>query len=219
MNRTTLTPAQTAWLTATFDRNRTAFGGARMVATDGEPEKAAADADAGEAGKAAAKGDGKASGDEALGEGGKRALEAERDARKAAEDQVKALKGEFDGFKTALTTALGIKPDEGNKGQDALTVVQDQLAAMQRESAVLRLANEHKITDAEDLEILATAKDADSMKKLAERLAPKEQERDAKSRTPKPDRSQGGGSGNGKPNATSVAQVMADRAAARASKN
>lgn len=214
MKRSVLNPTQAAWLAETFDRNRALFGDARMMA-DGDGDKAAEGA-ASDKSTDGDKGE-KPTGDEPLGEGGKKAIEAEREARKAAEDQMKALKGEFDNFKGALTTALGIKPEGDDKGTDALTAVQEQLAAIKHESAVLRLANEHKITDATDLELLATAKGADSMKKLAERLAPKEQDRDAKSRKPQPDRSQGGG--NGESGSKSVAQVMADRRAARAEKN
>lgn len=218
MKRSILNAQQSAFLAATFDRNRSLYGGFRMEVEPTPEEKAAADraaADAKAAGdKPNDKADAKADADH-LGDAGKKALDAERDARKAAEDQVKSLKGEFDGFKTALTEALGIKPKEGDGTQDALTAVQQQLAAMQRESSVLKLANEHKITDAKDVELLATAKDADSMKSLAERLAPKEDpERDAKSRQrPKPDKGQGGSGGSGSPK--SVNQLMDERRAAR----
>lgn len=191
MKRTILTPAEYGWLAATFDRNKALYGGLQM-ADEPKPDPAKAeDPDP--------KPDPKVDPDpdEKLGEPGKKALDAERDARKAAEDQAKQLKSEFDGFKAALLEGLGIKPDDGDKGEDALKTVQSQLAAMQHESAVLKLANEHKITDGKDLELLATAKDAESMKKLAERLAPAEPDRDAKSRTPKPDRTQGGGTSGG----------------------
>jgi hypothetical protein len=203
VKRTILTPAQTAWLSATIDRNRLIFGDARMMAEDADADDGVGggDDDKSDADKDADKGKGvDKSGDEPLGEPGKKALDAERDARKAAEQQVTALKGEFDGFKTALTTALGIKGKEGDGAEDALTAVQKELASIRHEAAVLRLANEHKITDAKDLEILKTATDEDSMKKLAERLAPSEEnQRDAKSRTrPKPDRGQGGSSSDGK---------------------
>ena len=190
MKRSILTADQTDWLSDVFARNRALYGGLRMEegseGDGGEP----ADGDKQDEGKP----DDKPSGE--LGENGKKALDAERDARKAAEDQVKALKTEFDGFKSALTDAFGIKAKDGD-GADALAAVQQQLAAMQHESAVLKLANEHKITDAKDLEILATAKDSDSMKTLAERLAPAEQEQDGggKPRPPRPkvDKAQGGG--------------------------
>jgi len=196
MKNSTLRPDQIAWLSDTLARNRARFGGLRMEDEgDGKPDEG------GDGKSDDGKPDGKADEgkkDEPLGEGGKKALESEREARKQAEKQAESLKGEFDGFKKALAEGLGIKTDGGDKGEDALTAVQNQLAAMQREAAVLRLANEHKITDKEDMALLASAKDDDAMKKLAERLAPTEPEGDARSpRKPKPDRTQGGGAGGG----------------------
>lgn len=134
---------------------------------------------------------------EPLGEGGKAAIEAEREARKAAEAQFKALKGEFDRFKDSLSKAFGVEPAKGDNA-DTLKTVQDQLTAMQHESAVLRLANEHKITDKDDLEILGSAKDTEAMQKLAARLAAKADE-DAKKNSPGPraDLTQGGTNGTG----------------------
>jgi hypothetical protein len=214
MKNSTLRPDHAAWLSDTIARNRARFVGLRMEAEGGEGKP-----DEGAEGKAVEKVDDGKSDDEPLGEGGKKALKAERERAAAAEDQAKALKGEFDGFKSALAQALGIKTDGDDKSEDALVAVQNQLAAMQREAAVLKLANEHGIADKEDLELLASAKDEEAMKKLAERLAPSEQERDAKSRKPKPDRTQGGGGGTGdRPSGGSVAQVIAERRAARAAK-
>ncbi len=213
MKNSTLRPDQVAWLADTMARNRARFGGYRMEADGDKPDEKPDES------KPDEKPDGDKPDDEPLGEGGKKALKAERERAAAAEEQAKALKGEFDGFKSALATALGIKTDEGDGSEDALTLVQNQLAAMQREAAILKLANEHGIADKEDLELLSSAKDEEAMKKLAERLAPSEQERDAKSRKPKPDRTQGGGGGNGdRPSGGSVAQVMAERRAARAAK-
>lgn len=126
--------------------------------------------------------------DEPLGEPGKKALEAERDARKAAEADLSALRSEFDSFKTALTEAVGVKPKKGDDG-DALTQVQQQLQQMQRENAVFRLAAEHGITDKEDLDLLRSATDEQAMTKLAGRLAAKAE---AAPGTPKPDATQGG---------------------------
>lgn len=216
MKRSILSHADAAWLTQTMTRNRSLFGGARMMADDDGDGKA--DDAANNASDDKATDD--TTGDKPLGEGGKKALEAERQARKDAQKQVETLRTEFDGFRSALTDALGIKTNGDDKGEDALTAVQEQLAAMQRESSVLRLANEHRITDAHDLELLATAKDADSMKRLAERLAPSDEQHDATSRTrPKSDRSQGSDSSRDKQSGgRSVAQVMADRAAERAAK-
>lgn len=190
MKRSVLSPEQAAWLAQTFDRNRK-YAGMRMMADEGgdggddKSDEGKSDEGKSDAGKS----------DAELGEGGKKALEAEREARKAAEDQVKTLKGEFDGFKSALLEGLGIKSDDKDKGDDALTTVQQELALIRQESAVLKLANTHKITDEGDLKILASATDAEQMKALAERLAPVEGEPDTKSRRPKPDPSQGGGSG------------------------
>lgn len=125
---------------------------------------------------------------EALGDAGKKALEAEREARREAEKNLNALKSEFEGFKTSLSEAFGVKPKEGDDG-DALKAVQDQLAQMQRETAVFRLAAQHQITDADDLDLLKSAKDETAMTKLAERLAAKA---DKTPGTPKPDTTQGG---------------------------
>lgn len=188
MKRTTLNPDQAAWLKATFDRNRARFAGLQMMADDpaggDDPDPEGDDPD-----------------DEPLGEGGKKALDSERAARKAAEDRVKALESEFGGFKKALTEGLGLTSEDGDKGGDALALVQKQLADMQHESSVLRAANEHKITDPDDLALLSSAKDEDAMKKLAERLAPTDAGSDAKShKSPKPDRTQGGGAGGGDDN-------------------
>lgn len=128
-----------------------------------------------------------AAADEPLGEPGKKALEAERDARKNAESQLAALRGEFDTFKTGLTEALGVKPKKGDDA-DALTQVQEQLARMQRDNSVLALANEHKITDKEDLDLLRSTTDEQARIKLATRLAAKADETPG---TPKPDTTQG----------------------------
>ena len=130
-------------------------------------------------------------GDEPLGEGGKKALEAERDARKQAEADLAALRKDFDGFKTELSKAFGIQPATGD-GADAVTQLQRQLNAMQHETAVYRLAAQHEITDQDDLELLKSATDEAAMTKLAERLAAKA----AAPGAPKPDATQGGGSGS-----------------------
>lgn len=213
MKRSVLSPEQAAWLAQTFDRNRK-YAGMRMEEGDGKTEDKADDA------KSETETE-----DKPLGGNGEKALKAERERASAAEEANKALKSEFDGFKSALLEGLGIKSeDDKGKETDALATVQQQLAAIQRESAVLKLANTHKITDEGDLTILASATDAEQMKKLAERLAPKEQDSDAKSRNkPKPDRTQGGGDGSGASAGGSIAahreQLAADRAAKQANSN
>jgi hypothetical protein len=129
--------------------------------------------------------------EESLGEGGKKALEAERSARQQAETDLKALRSEFDGFKSSLSEAFGVKPATGD-GSDALKTMQEQLNQMQRDTSVYRLAAQHSITDEEDLELLRSAKDEAAMTKLAGRLAAKA---DEKPGIPKPDSTQGGGHG------------------------
>lgn len=130
------------------------------------------------------------SGDEPLGEGGKKALEAEREARKQAEADLADLRKNFEGFQAKLSEAFGVKSATGD-GDDAVTQLQQQLNTMQHETAVYRLAAQHEITDEVDLELLKSATDEAAMTKLAERLAAKA----SAPGTPKPDATQGGGSG------------------------
>lgn len=47
-----------------------------------------------------------ATSDETLGEGGKKALSAERDARKAAEKALADMRGEFEAFKTSMSEQI-----------------------------------------------------------------------------------------------------------------
>ncbi len=202
MKRTTLTPTQSAWLAETFRRNAALYGGMQMKEGD-EGAEGGGDEGAGkESEQSAKKGAGaddagKAKdGDEPLGAAGKKALETER-------AEVKKLRSELDGFKSALGEALGIKPDdETNQQADLLASVQEQIAGMQRDAAVLKLANTHRITDEDDLELLKSATDDEAMKRLAERLAPTADESDeqSKKRRPKPDPSQGGGNAGGADN-------------------
>lgn len=131
----------------------------------------------------------KSTGDEPLGEGGKKALEAERDARRNAETELATLRGEFETFRTSLTEAFGVKPN-GKDSSDTLSQVQEQLAQMKRDNSVLALANEHKITDKDDLDLLRATSDDEARSKLAARLASKAED-EKKPGTPKPDATQG----------------------------
>lgn len=203
MKRNLLSPRDAAWLANTMQKRRSQFAGWRM-----EADPAPADAPPADPAPSSADKDG----DEPLGEGGKKALDAERDARKAAEGQLSALRGEFDAFKTALTEAVGVKPEKGKEG-DPLTQVQQQLAQMQRENAVFRIAAEHSITDKDDLDLLRSATDEQAMSKLAGRLAEKAAETPG---TPKPDATQGGTGGSVKadvaPGVARLRQAYADTA-------
>lgn len=133
--------------------------------------------------------DDKPTGDQPLGDAGKKALDAERDARKKAEGDLSALRKEFDGFRSTLAEAFGVTSDKGGDG-DTLTTVQQEVATLRHEALVYRLAATHSITDEDDLELLKSAK-AEQAPKLAERLAAKA-EAETKPGTPKPDTTQGG---------------------------
>ena len=128
--------------------------------------------------------------DKPLGENGERALKAERDARKALETQLTDLK-------KGLASALGVK-DDGDKPSDGdtLVAVQQQIADMKHENAVLLLAGAHKITDKDDLDLLRTTREPEALAKLAARLgATSPATDDGKPRRPRADLSQGSGSG------------------------
>ncbi|TSD68125.1 hypothetical protein [Aeromicrobium piscarium] len=196
-----LSPDAQAWLNATFDRNRRKYAGLTMMA-DGEAGDDADKGDGTDSGETTkgsnAKEEAKPKtgsgekGDEQLGEGGKKALEAEREERKK-------LKGELDQFKNSLAEALGIKTEKGDgDGNDLVTTLQQKVEGMQREAAVLKLANEHKITDKDDLELLGSTSDDATREALAKRLAPGENGNGA----PKPDRTQGGGGSAGEKTTT-----------------
>lgn len=178
MKKNTLNSRSADWLAETFERNRALYGGMRMMADEPNPE-------------ADKKNDPKPD-ESQLGEGGKAAIQAERDARKKAEQDLAALRGEFDGFKSSLSEAFGVKPEKDKGDDETLATIQAQLADMRSESEVLRLANEHKITDKDDLELLSSAKDSDARNKLAARLAGKADETDSKKKpAPRPDLTQG----------------------------
>lgn len=172
MKRTTLSPRDAAWLAQTFERNAGMFAGWRMQADPEPPADPTPTPDP----------------DEPLGEPGKRALDAEREARKSAEAAVAGITRDFEDFKTSLASALGIKPKDDDG--DVLATVQQQLAAIQKEAAVLRVANQYEITDKDDLDLLAAAGTDEARDKLAARLAAKKD--DPAPGTPKPDLTQGG---------------------------
>ena len=128
--------------------------------------------------------------DEALGENGKKALEREREARKALEGQVSQMRDAF-------AQALGVKADSKTDVGDLLGTFQQRLDAMQHENTVERVARVNGITDDADIEFLRSAKDEDHMNKLAVRL--KAASEPAAPGTPKPDRTQGPQGSDNKP--------------------
>jgi len=129
------------------------------------------------------------------------------------------LETKLNGIRDALKVAAGVD-DKKADDSDVIAAVRNELAGLRHENAVEKAARRHGITDDDDLKILAAATDAEAMERLAARLAPKADEGETKTKpgkpgNPKPDPSQGKG-GGGAVRPTSIAQVMADRAAARA---
>ena len=157
--------------------------------------------------------------DEALGAAGLKALQTERDARKALETQLADLKSkQIDPKKLAEALGLEVPKDAKSTGEEILTGLQQQLADMKHETALYRIAAKHSITDADDIEILKGVKDEAAMEKLATRLAKKVDAPPVDPKKPKVDKSQHRGAGDGG-KATSVQQVMAERRAAREKAN
>jgi hypothetical protein len=209
-----------------LDFHRSTFGNLRMEDTGGdgsgddgkdkdEADKTKPDPDDGK---------GKADGDaDKLGDAGKRALTAEREARDKAEKETKALREQVDGFFGGLKTLLGADGDKGTKPEELIEKLNSKIDGLERANLVESVARRHKITDEDDLDMLRAAKDEDTMSKLAKRLAPSDEDQtDSKGkdgkRAPRADRSQGkGGDGTGS-RASSVSQVIADRRAAREAK-
>lgn len=114
-------------------------------------------------------------------------LASERDKRQAIETQLTTIQ-------TALASAFGIDAGKQPSAEELVGDVQKQLAAMQHQSLVDRVARVHGITESDDLEFLASAKDEEQMSRFAARLkvatAPG---------TPKPDGSQGAKGDSNKP--------------------
>lgn len=122
----------------------------------------------------------KAGGDEPLGEGGKKALERERDARKSLETQVSQMR-------EAFASALGGKPDPKASTDDIVKSLQDQMSTLTRSNQIALVARENGITDPDDIALIEDAKDEDGMRRIAGRLKPDERTPG----TPKPDKTQG----------------------------
>lgn len=185
-----LDPTNPATIQALIDHHRSTFGGWKMEGDEGESKGSESDS-----AKPDEKGDktsGDKSDDKPLGPNGEKALQSERDARKALENQLNQLK-------SGLASALGVNGgDAKSSTDDVLASVQQQLATMQRENLVLSVAGSHKITDEDDLGLLRDFKgDADGLRKLAARLKPSDKvdnERPGVKKRPAPDYSQGQGS-------------------------
>jgi septal ring factor EnvC (AmiA/AmiB activator) len=135
------------------------------------------------------------------GKGGKAAvladLATERDKRQALETQIAALQTAQQAQTDALAKAFGLKPEETSDVSalaSQVTALQEQFAQTQHDNLVLTVANEHGISDKDDLALLADAKDEAAVRRLAERIA---KAGEGTSHIPKPDLTQGGSSAGG----------------------
>jgi peptidoglycan hydrolase CwlO-like protein len=144
--------------------------------------------------------------DKPLGANGEKALEAERDARKQLEKELKELKAAQADLPNKLAEVFGIK-SEGAKPEDAVATLQQQFGKLQHDNLVLTIAAAHQITDKDDLEHLRLAADEAAMTKLAARLKPADKEPEAQRRPPRPDPSQGKGVTDVKPGEAGKAEA------------
>lgn len=120
--------------------------------------------------------------DKPLGENGEKALQAERDARKAAEKTNAALQKQLDDIAAANLSDL-------EKAQKAAQDATDAAAKATAEALRLRVAAKHGISD-EDADLFLTGSDQETVEKQAAALV-------ARTSTgttpgPRPDLSQGG---------------------------
>ena len=118
--------------------------------------------------------------DEALGDSGKRALDAERLARKAAEAESKAAKEQLDAIKKSQMSDLEKATTEAREAREAA-------AKATADADRWRIAAKYRISD-EDAETFLTGGTVESLTRQAERLSTLA---GAKSDTPKPDLTQG----------------------------
>jgi hypothetical protein len=119
--------------------------------------------------------------DKPLGEGGEKALKAEREARAAAEKSAAALQKQLDDINAANLSDL-------EKAQKEATTAQETAAKAQAEALRYRVAAKNSISD-EDAELFLTGTDEETLNKQAARLVEKAA---ANPSTPKPDLTQGG---------------------------
>lgn len=142
------------------------FGGARM---EGEPQGDPAPTPTPPSNAPAPTGD-----DKPLGPGGEKALQAERDQRKALEKTVADMKSAHEAQMDALAKAFGLKKEDVSDA-DALagkvTGMSDQLEKLTRANLVLSVVNEHPNLSDEDKKVVAAIPDEATMRTVAARLA------------------------------------------------
>jgi hypothetical protein len=116
-----------------------------------------------------------------LGDPGKKAIAAEREARRAAEKAAADLKAQLDEIRKSQMSDI-------EKAQATATEYQQAAEQARAEALRWRIAAKHGISD-EDAETFLTGADEATLTRQAERLSALNTATPA---TPKPDRSQGG---------------------------
>ena len=125
---------------------------------------------------------------EQLGEGGQKALKAERDARKAAEKAAADLNAQIQQIQQAQMSDL-------ERAQAQAREFEESATKAQAEALRWRIAAKHGISD-DDAETFLTGSDEAALTRQAERLASLATSAPT---TPKPDLSQGGSAGTPRP--------------------
>lgn len=150
------------------------------TATGTEAIEAAANAlKAGEKPEEATQGDPAAADDANLGDAGKRALKAERDARTAAEKALAEAKAKLDQIEAANMSDL-------ERAQKEAADAKEAAAKATAEALRFRVAAQHGISD-EDADLFLTGTDLDTLTRQATRL------KERAPAGPQPDLSQGAG--------------------------
>jgi hypothetical protein len=137
--------------------------------------------------------------DETLGEGGKKALKAEREARTAAERQAAELKARLDAIEAANLTDL-------ERAQREATQAQEAAAKAAADLARFRLATRYGLNEDEAADL---PDDPEKAERIAVRLS--QRKSDTTTTTPKPDLTQGAQSPlalNGDPLLESLAHAV-----------
>lgn len=106
------------------------------------------------------------------------------------EQKLNELRDQQKAQNDTLAKAFGMAPDETSdlsRLTSQVTALQEQFTATQQQNLVLSVANEHGISDPEDLALLSEVKDEAKLRGLAQRLAAAS----TSPHTPKPDLTQG----------------------------
>lgn len=111
--------------------------------------------------------------DEPLGEGGIKALNAERDARREAEKALKDMQAQIDDLKPAAERLKEIEDQQKSdldKANERLAELEGKAAKADTERLRYQIALKHEITE-EDAQLWLTATSEEDLTKQAERFA------------------------------------------------